>query len=56
MYQDTDKAVNIIKIVCISKEEEAGFKFSLIVKDMSDSTSNGRFFSLSHLIQSKPEY
>ncbi len=32
MCQDTDKAVNIIKIACIFKEEEAGFKLSLIVK------------------------
>jgi len=53
MCQGTDKAVNMIKITCVSKEEKAGFKFSLIMKGMSDSTSNGRFFGLSHLIQSK---
>jgi len=56
MCQGTDKAVNMIKIACVSKEEEADFKFFLIMKGMSDSMSDGRFFGLSHLIQSKDTF
>jgi len=56
MCQGTDKAVSMIKIACAFREEEAGFKFFLIVKGMSDSMSDGRFSGLSHLIQSKDTF